>query len=299
MSELLIKNPNGFEFGYTAITTLFPENGRAILCIITHNLKFIIYIGYEIGNKFPKNPQALHAALDPLNLQIASQWFSTYFTESNQFIKTMESFEKHMNFLKAMGAEIIVVCECGHAIHRKNEPLFDNKPVFSAAQWKQLIVGLHEMGKLAQDNGMCMVYHEHMGTGVQSEAELHHLMDETNPQLVSLLIDTAHITFAGGDPIRLIHQYGKRIKHVHLKDLRKNVMGHVRPKKWSFLEAVRQGVFTIPGDGFIDYQPIFSALAEQQYHGWFIVEAEQDPKKANPFTYAKNARRFIQTMTGL
>ena len=124
------------------------------------------YVGCEVGNKFPKDPVQLHAALDPLQLQVASAWFSTYFTVPGQEKKTIDDFVRHMNFLKAMGCEVIVVCECGGSIQGTQEAILGgNKPVFSKKQWQQLVSGLHRMGEMACDNGMTIVYHEHIGTG--------------------------------------------------------------------------------------------------------------------------------------
>lgn len=257
------------------------------------------YQGCEVGNKFSRNPKQLQAALEPLNLQIASAWFSTYFVIPEKVEQCVADFMVHMNFLKAMGAKVIVVSECGASIQGTPQPIFGKKPVFTEKQWRDLFSGLERIGEYAKKNEMDIVYHEHMGTGVQTEEEVHYLMQHTDPALVSLLIDTGHITYAGGDPVALINEYGQRVKHVHLKDLRQENIDIVRQQQLSFLDGVRLGTFTIPGDGFINFKPIFSALSKQHYQGWFIVEAEQDPKKAPPLEYAKKARSFIKTMTGL
>ena len=198
-----------------------------------------------------------------------------------------------------MGAKVVVVCECGHSIQGKSVPVFENKPVFDSQQWQSMIFGLHKIGDLARHYDMRLVYHHHMGTGVQTQEEIDRLMNDTDPELVSLIFDTGHIVYSGGDPVALVKKHGQRIKHVHLKDIRKNVLQRVKSKKMSFLDSVVAGVFTVPGDGFIDYDAIFQALAEFNYTGWFIVEAEQDPAKANPLDYAKMGRAFIQEKLGL
>ena len=124
-------------------------------------------------------------------------------------------------------------------------------------------------------------------------------MDETDPELVYLLFDSGHLSFAGIDPVPVLKKYIKRVKHVHLKDLRLNVYEEVKKQNMSFLDAVRAGVFTVPGDGDVDFTSIFEVLEENDYEGYVLVEAEQDPAKANPFEYAVKARKYIKEVAGL
>jgi len=250
--------------------------------------------GSEVGNKYPRDTAVLKKALQPLGLEIASAWLSVFFTEDGREAETLKAFDAHAKFLNEMGAKVIVICECGHCIQGKPVPILGGaKPVFTEKQWTMLSSGLEKIGKKANCLGMKIVYHHHMGTGVESRKEIDTLMARTDPSLVYLLFDTGHITFTGGDALSLLKDYIGRIKHVHLKDIRPNVLKEVREKKMSFLDAVRAGVFTVPGDGCIDYKPIVRCLADNKYEGWFVVEAEQDPDKANPFEYAKKAYRYI------
>ena len=146
---------------------------------------------------------------------------------------------------------------------------------------------------------MKIVYHHHMGTGVQTEEEVDKLMSMTDETLVYLLYDSGHLKFSGEDTISVLKKYINRIKHVHLKDIRPEVVEKVKNEKWSFLKAVREGAFTVPGDGCIDFEPIFKILDENNYEGWFVVEAEQDPAKANPLEYAIKARKYIKEKAGI
>lgn len=257
------------------------------------------YQGCEVGHKFPRDPVVLESALSRHQLQVASAWFSTYFTEAGRTEETIANFIIHMNFLKAMGANVIVVCECGHSIQGKQLPILANKPVFNDTQWQQLIDGLHHIGSLASQNNMTIVYHHHMGTGIQQAAEIDRLMTMTNAKLVSLLFDTGHLAFASENPLAILKAHGQRIRHIHLKDIRKDILADVHEQQLSFLDAVRAGVFTVPGDGCIDFAPIFKDILALQYHGWWVVEAEQDPDKANPLTYAKMAREYLRLSVGL
>ncbi|AKI97421.1 myo-inosose-2 dehydratase [Kosmotoga pacifica] len=254
--------------------------------------------GSEVGNKFPRDPEVLHKALEPRGLQIASAWFSSYFTTKDPE-ETITAFIKHRDFLHAMGAKVIVVSESGKSIQGlMDTPLHSKKPVFTDEDWKKLVEGLHQLGKLAVEKDMKIVFHHHMGTGVQTYEEIIRLMDSTDPELVYLLLDTGHLVFTGGDPLRMIKDYGPRIKHVHFKDLRKDVMERSFKEDWSFLYSVKQGVFTVPGDGMIDFAPIVKALDDIDYKGWIVVEAEQDPKLAPPLEYAKKARAYLREILG-
>ena len=149
------------------------------------------------------------------------------------------------------------------------------------------------IGEIAQENDMINAYHYHMGTMVQNLQETDRLMEMTDPSLVYLLMDTGHAHYAGDDPNLIVQKYGLRIRNVHLKDIRQEILDMVHLGKMSFLDSVKAGVFTVPGDGCIDFAPIFSTLSKKDYRGWFVVEAEQDPKKANPFEYAKKGYSYL------
>ncbi|MBU2509883.1 myo-inosose-2 dehydratase [bacterium] len=256
------------------------------------------YTGTEVGNKYPREPEELKRYLNPLKLRVASAWFSTYFTEGKKD-ETIIGFQRHMEFLKEMGASVIVVCECGFCIQGKNLPVLEEKPVFNNRQWELLKTGLEGIGQMAAANRMKIVYHHHMGTGVQTRAEIDHLLGITDPQLIYLLLDTGHITYSGDDALILAEKYGTRIKHVHLKDIRRKVLEQVRTEKMSFLDSVKAGVFTVPGDGMIDFIPLFKLFERINYQGWMVVEAEQDSGKANPLEYARKAREYILKNGGI
>ncbi len=256
------------------------------------------YTGSEVGNKYPKDPSALNRALALRGLTICNAWFSSFLTTRPQQ-EILDAFVKQMDFLYAVGARVIGAAEQGHSIQGQDRPVFADKPVFTADEWKRLGDGLNEMGRLAAKKGMTLTYHHHMGTGVQTAEEIDRLLTITEPGLVSLLFDTGHLTFAGVDPEAVLRRHVKRIRHVHLKDVRAPVLARVRPEGWSFLRAVREGVFTVPGDGSVSFEPLFRILGEAGYAGWMVVEAEQDPAKANPLEYAIQARKFIREKTGL
>ena len=256
------------------------------------------FTGSEIGNKYPKDPEVLNPALEQRGLQISSAWFSTFFSENGRSSETVDKYVEHMNFLKAIGAQVVNVCECGHSVQMGSKHVFD-RPEYSDGQWKKVAEGLNMIGEIALDNEMINAYHHHMGTMVQNLEETDRLMELTDPALVHLLVDTGHSYYAGDDPLSIIQKYGPRIRNVHLKDIRQEILDIAHSGKMSFLDSVKAGVFTVPGDGCIDFSSVFKVLAKTGYKGWFVVEAEQDPKKANPLEYAKRARTFIREKTGI
>ena len=257
------------------------------------------FTGSEIGNKYPKDVEVLKHKLDVRGMQICNAWFSSLLT-SEGYDATIAAFIEHRDKLHALGARVIGASEQGNSIQGKDIPILgDQKPVYTEEQWELIAKGFNEMGRLAREKDMYFTCHHHMGTGVQTAEEIDRLMEMTDPDLVYLLFDSGHLTFAGIDPIPVLKKYVHRVKHVHLKDVRHAIHAHVKPENMSFLDAVRAGVFTVPGDGDVDFTPIFDILEEAGYEGWVVVEAEQDPAKANPFEYAVKARKYIAEHAGL
>ncbi|MCJ7842291.1 myo-inosose-2 dehydratase [Lederbergia sp. NSJ-179] len=255
--------------------------------------------GCEVGNKFPRDVVELKKALSLRDLRIASAWFSSFLT-TKPVEETVEAFKKHRDFLHHMGAKVIVVSEQGKSIQGQiDTPLFEKKPIFNEEEWGLLKEGLHRLGDLAVEKGMKIVYHHHMGTGIQTISEIDRLMEETKAEKVSLLYDTGHLVLSGEDHLAILEKYQERIHHVHLKDVRDDVAQRAQKEKWSFLQAVKNGVFTVPGDGMIDFAPVFERLSKNKYEGWIVVEAEQDPAIANPLEYAMKARKYIRSKSGL
>jgi len=252
------------------------------------------FTGSEVGNKYPRDTIVLKKALELRGVSIASAWFSSFLT-TKPLQETVDEFIKHRDFLYEMGAKVIVVSEQGHSVQgMMDTPVLSKKPVFTEEEWKNLAYGLEQLGIIAGEKRMSIVFHHHMGTGIQTFEEINKLMKMTNPNLVSLLFDSGHLTFAGVDPEAVLKKHIDRIKHVHLKDIRKEVLDIVKSEDMSFLNAVKAGVFTVPGDGMISFEPLFVILDENNYEGWFIVEAEQDPAIANPLEYAIKARKYIK-----
>ncbi|MDR2484791.1 MAG: myo-inosose-2 dehydratase [Treponema sp.] len=256
------------------------------------------FSGSEVGNKYPKDPAVLNKAMKIRGLTICNAWFSSFLT-TKPYEEVEAEFIKHRDFLYDVGARVIGASEQGHSVQGQDKPVFDAKPVFTGEEWRRLCEGLNKLGKKAAEKGMKLTYHHHMGTGVQTAGEIDRLMENTDPALLGLLYDTGHLVFSGEDHLAVLNTWIKRIGHVHLKDIRPGVLRKAAAEKWSFLKAVKEGVFTVPGDGSIDFTPLFEALKNSGYSGWWVVEAEQDPAKANPLEYAVKSRAYIREKAGI
>lgn len=257
------------------------------------------FTGCEVGNKYPKDTKVLKEALELRGMRIASKWFSS-FLAAKPFEETEAEFLKELDYLSAVGADRINVSEQSRSVQGdEGLSIFENKVCFTDEEWERMCDGLNKLGRTAKERGFKLCFHHHMGTGVQTIAETERLMDNTDPEYVYLCFDTGHFSFSGEDPLHILKKYPERIGHVHLKDVRKEVAERASEEKWSFLKSVREGTFTVPGDGDVDFDAVFKQLEGMDYEGWFLVEAEQDPAKANPFRYAKMARAYIKEKTGL
>ena len=257
------------------------------------------YTGSEVGNKYPKDPAVLKEYLDIRGLKICNQWFSSFLV-GQPYEQVEKDFREQLMFLKAMGADVIGPSEQTRSCQGQLDvSVFSGKANFDTEEFKRLTDGMSKLGHIAKEEGMKLAFHHHMGTGVQTIEETERFLNDTDPESVYLLYDCGHFSFSEEDPVAALKKFISRVGHVHLKDMRKDVYKKVKESDSSFLDAVRAGVFTVPGDGDVDFPSIFKILDENNYKGWMVVEAEQDPAKANPFTYSKMARGYIKKHTGI
>jgi inosose dehydratase len=253
------------------------------------------YISTEMGRLFMQDPPALKAKLEEHGIQLASKFVGTLFSDATRMEEELRSFSEWVKYLKEMGCEHVIVCEMGGSMHWDPRRSPEDKDIqrLTEKEWESLVEGLHRAANICQEYGMQLVYHFHAGTVVESVEEIDRLMELTDPNLVHLLYDTGHALYGGYDPLELLKKYYDRIQYVHLKDVRRDVLEYVRKENIDFRTAVLKGLFTVPGDGCIDFAPIFKELIERNYNGWIIVEAEQDPAIADPYKYAQMAKEYI------
>ena len=250
--------------------------------------------GVELGCKFPRTAPELRAALAPHGLALVSGWYSANLLQRDA-AEEFESMRPHRELLSALGCDVVVVAETTRCIHGERGTRLSQRPVLAPPDWPRFAERLEELGARLQDAGLALAYHHHMGTVVQTEDEVDRLMDSCD-DAVSLLLDTGHLTFAGGDPARLATRHAARIAHVHCKDVRSAVLARCLNRDSSFLDAVLDGVFTVPGDGCVDYPAVLAPIARAGYAGWLVVEAEQDPAVAPSAEYANLGYRNLRRL---
>ncbi|MBS9431173.1 myo-inosose-2 dehydratase [Photorhabdus hainanensis] len=254
------------------------------------------FTGFELGNKFPRQANVLGPILAAHDLMLVSGWYSGELL-TRSVAEEIKAVQSHLTLLRELGANVIVFAEVTNCIHGDQNKPVHLRPQFPANRWQEYGEKLTEFARYTQKQGVQIAYHHHMGTVIETEKDVDHLMENTGDE-VGLLLDTGHLTFSGADPLAIAERWAKRINHVHCKDIRPDVLNDVKNRKTSFLDAVLSGVFTVPGDGCVDYPAIFQVLKKQNYQGWLVVEAEQDPAIAHPFTYAtmgyNNLRKFAR-----
>lgn len=263
-----------------------PElGGETSLATCLSEAKLAGYSGVELGNKFPRRDEVLRPILARHKLRLISGWYSSRLLERSVTDEIM-AVTGHLELLAALGCNVMVYAEVSGCVHGDKSVPLSRRPVLDDKQWPEFGENLNAMAKHLAQHGIRLAYHHHMGTVVETAAEIDRLMAVTSPE-VGLLLDTGHLTYAGGDPVAVARRHAARIVHVHCKDVRLPVLAAAKARDSSFLDAVLDGVFTVPGDGIVDYPLLFPVLKAVGYQGWLVVEAEQDPAKAHPLTYAR------------
>lgn len=266
---------------------------------VLQDMQNLGFRGTEMGRKYPRDVAALKPLLARFGLVLSGAWKTVQFSSGWNSQVDFADFQRHVQFLQAMGAHYAVVCDGGGSLHwDARGPRAEIEP-FDDEAWQRLGEGLHRAGEYALQYGVNIVYHPHVGTNVERPDAIDRLMELTDPSLVSLLLDTGHIYAGGGVPQDIIRRHGPRIRYLHLKDVRPRVLEMMRRQNWSFIAAVRQGLFTTPGDGCIDFPAVFQAMSEVGYQGWMILEAEQDPLQAEPVAYARTAKTYLSSLMNL
>ncbi|MFC5474791.1 myo-inosose-2 dehydratase [Paraherbaspirillum soli] len=249
------------------------------------------YRGFELGNKFPKEPQALRAVLARHGLECVSGWYSGHLANAS-VEDEIANVGPHLRLLAQNGAKVMIYGEVANAIQGRPDPLYKRPRFLNERQWQEYADKLTAFARYTLSQGVRLSYHHHMGAYVETAADVERLMTLTGDE-VGLLFDSGHIAFAGGDPLAVLAQHIHRVSHVHCKDVRPAVIKLARNRNWSFLQAVINGAFTVPGDGAIDFGALLQLLYRHDYQGWLVVEAEQDPAVAPSYQYAEMGYRHL------
>lgn len=252
--------------------------------------------GIENGHKMPWDPVALKAVLDPHGLRFVSAWYSLDLLELSVEEQKV-AMQPHLDRLKAMGCSVCIACETSNAIHGNDSAALADSPVLATDRWAEFGAKVEAIAAFTQAQGLTLVYHHHMGTIVETPGEIDLFMANTGPA-TKLLFDAGHCYFGGGNPAEVLARHAGRVGHLHAKNVRPSVMAEVREQGLSFLEGVRRGVFTVPGDseGGVDFPAVLKVAADAGYHGWLVIEAEQDPALRNPFDYQSLGLKSLREM---
>jgi myo-inosose-2 dehydratase len=243
------------------------------------------YMGIELGRKFPRRAAELRAVLARHGLALVSGWYGARLLR-RAAKEEIAALEPHLELLSELGCTAMVFAEETGSVHGAPDAPLSRRPRIAPGDWSRFGEALTEVAEHLAGRGMRLAYHHHMGTVVETEAEIDRLMEVTG-EAVGLLLDTGHLTYAGGDVLGVARRHARRLAHVHCKDVRPPVLREARARDRSFLDAVVAGVFTVPGDGCVDYGALLAILRDAGYAGWLVVEAEQDPAQAPPLAYAR------------
>jgi inosose dehydratase len=276
-------------FGVSPIAWInddMPElGGETALETVLADARDIGFSGIELGGKFPRDCEALKRLLDSYGLDLVGGWYSaSLLTRSAE--DEIAALQPHLSLLKAMGSRVFIQAETSNSIHGAHGTALSSSPRMAAGEWARFGERLSTVAEYVAGAGLRFAYHHHLGTVVERQEDLESFLWHTS-DMVGLTVDTGHAAFGGVDPVQLILEAPERVAHVHCKDIRPSVFSALGERGGSFLEGVVEGMFTVPGDGALDYAPVMRALVEMNYSGWIIVEAEQDPAIADPRAYGE------------
>lgn len=262
-----------------------PElGGDTTLDDLLTDVKEIGFEGVELGNKFPRDAATLKPIMESYGVEIIGGWYSSnlLFHEADAEIAAMAG---HMALLKAMGSTVFVLAETSNATHGDRDGgRLDTHPFLTDDEWTVFGQRLNAVAAYVNAQGLRFAYHHHLGTAVETKAELERFFEVTGDH-VGLVLDSGHATYGGIDPVEVVNTHPERVNHVHCKDVRTGRHTQFYQAGQSFLNGVVGGMFTTPGDGDYDFAPFMQSLKGMDYSGWIVIEAEQDPAVADPRTY--------------
>jgi len=249
------------------------------------------YRGTELGGKFPRSSAELGPILAVYGLDLVAGWYDGRILD-REIDEEFDAILPHLTLLRDLGAKHVVYADTSRGRHDAIHAPISQRPRLADGEWQAYGRKITRLAERFAEFGVGMAFHHHMGTIVETDSEIDRFMASTGPA-VGLLFDTGHCLFSGGDPAALLSRHLDRIVHFHCKDVRRPILEKARAEDMSFMAAVMEGIFTVPGDGSVDFLGLLTPLAERGYDGWLVVEAEQDPARAHPLTYATMGYRSL------
>ena len=275
-----------------------PElGGDTTLETILADARDIGFDGVELGNKFPRDPERLAPIMRAQGLDIVGGWYSSSLLLRDARAE-MAAMADHLALLEYMDATVFILAETSNAVHGdRHGSRLDSPPVLAAGDWARFGRRLDDVAAFVNDRGLRFAYHHHLGTVVERKDDLDRFFAATGDH-VGLVLDTGHALYGGIEPVDVIRDHPERVNHVHCKDVRRARFDRFRGDGVSFLDGVVGGMFTAPGDGDYDYAPFMRALADMDYAGWIVIEAEQDPAIADPRAYSRLGLDTLKQLAG-
>ena len=282
-------DPLSIRFGVSPIAWINDDlpalGGNTPLESVLTEIRDLGFSGVELGGKFPRDPQLLQDLLSKYQLSLAGGWYSANLLKWSAAAE-IQALQAHLALLQAMNCPVFIIAETSNAIHGNQDCPLSATPRLDDADWDSFGRKLTDVAEHVKKAGMRLAYHHHLGTVVESQRDVDRFLASTGPA-VGLTLDTGHAALGGIDARALIRMHPERIAHVHCKDIRSEIFNRLRSESGSFLSGVLAGMFTVPGDGDLEFGSVMQLLAQAGYGGWIIVEAEQDPAIANPKQYAQ------------
>lgn len=292
-------------FGVSPIAWInddLPElGGETPVETVLRDAQALGFEGIELGGKFPRDPARLGAQLGLHGLALIGGWWSAALL-ARSVEEEIEALQPHLQLLEALGSGVFIIAECSNTVHGDRRRPLAATPQLAAAQWPEFGERLNVLARYLEERGLRLAYHFHLGTVVDGEDDIAQFIAHTD-RSVGFVVDTGHAALGGIDAERLIRSHPERVVHVHTKDLRRQVFDDNLRRGGSFLDGVLMGMFTAPGDGDLDFRGIAQALIDIGYSGWIVVEAEQDPARADPRIYSRiglgTVRRLLAPAHGV
>jgi inosose dehydratase len=262
------------------------------------------YTGTELGpyGFLPTDPKQLKNELAKRSLSLLGAFVPLPLAHAEQHEAAVQSAMEVARLLARNSAPYMVLADAMYAARMAVAgSVNDERDGMSGQAWAGAARLLTRVARAARDLGLTPVFHHHCGTFIETPGEVDRLLAMTDPDLLGLCLDTGHYFYGGGDPVECARVHGKRIRHLHLKDVRPSVLETVRRKRMPYLDAVRAGVFCELGEGGVNLTGVIQQLNAAGFNGWAVFEQDVDPSQpgCNPVESATRSRAYLRSAAGV
>lgn len=257
------------------------------------------YAGTEYGGNFAQEPEVLRRELAARHLRLAGSYQWLHLRDHATLETEMGRLSGTLDLLTAAGSTNLIVADAmsPERIAIAGQVPEDGSAGLDDEGWSRLAGGLRLVAELAEALGVRIHYHNHVGTHVETPAEVERFLAEIEGSDVDLCFDTGHFAYGGGNPTEFVLRHRDRIGYLHLKDVDAEMLAVARVEKLSFLDALRRCVFCEFGDGMVDIPRVVDTLRGGGYRGWIIVE--QDTSRKPSTESAAASRRYLRERCGI